>query len=194
MSTQLGHAPSQHRRMQGMQRACLRHIYHLPPQLTLIPHGTLSLQLHPTQVAQGAGCTPCRYLLRATRRLPHATCHKPRPLCTAVVSSLVYSNCAYFRQQDVNIFAQVALNSTRHAPNTGTNTHMDTDTDTHTETYTDTWKEVCFACLSWFYTLLRRLIVLLLFNAISLVLANFELSSRFGLNLKAVAGETFEMR
>lgn len=130
----------------------------------------------------GLGSTPLPAPVAACHGLHshRAACHKPGPLCagccrcccccSCLVSSLVYSNCAYFRQQDVNIFAQVALNSTRHAPQ---HTHKDKPhllprTHTHTHTIARLIRRVLLQ--------LGRLIVLLLFNAILLVLANFELS------------------
>lgn len=127
----------------------------------------------------GLGSTPLPAPVAACHGLHshRAACHKPVPLCagccrcSCLVSSLVYSNCAYFRQQDVNIFAQVALNSTRHAPNTHTQRQAPSSSS-HTHTHTHTIARLIRRVLLQ----LGRLIVLLLFNAILLVLANFELS------------------
>lgn len=183
MSTQLGHAPSQPRR-------CFRHIYHLPPQLTLIPHGALIC------IRTASPFTGCR--VRGVSHAmachgPHAVCRMPhatsRVLCVQLLSRRLSTQIVPISVNKMLTFSLKLRSTQLDMPPTQAHTHRHTHSLAHTQILAR--RRVCFACLSWFYTLLRRLIVLLLFNAILLVLANFELSSRFGLNLKAAGRRNF---
>lgn len=173
---------------------------HLSPATTVDSHSTwhtnlypYSFTLHRLHRVQGVPHVATCYGPHAVCRMPHAT---SRVLCVQLLSRRLSTQIVPISVNKMLTFSLKLRSTQLDMPPTQAQTHSWTQTQTHTQRHTQTLgrRGVCFACLSWFYTLLRRLIVLLLFNAILLVLANFELSSRFGLNLKAVAGETFEMR
>lgn len=176
--TQLGHAPSQPRRS---------------PATTVDFHSTWRTHLYPHSFTlyrvQGVRHATACHGPHAVCRMPHAT---GRVLCVQLLSRRLSTQIVPISVNKMLTFSLKLRSTQLDMP--PTHTHKHKHTHTHVDTQTLARSKVCFACLSWFYTLLRRLIVLLLFNAILPVLANFALSSRFGLNLKAVAGETFEMR